>query len=425
MARHKLPDRPPNGIGAGERPRLVPRPINVQNSVNQLTKPFKVPYKNTHIPPAPGKIATGADNIVGGRSLRKRSTTVSYCGLDVDADQVEYNHQDISFSQLTKRRKDALSAQRLARDSTRLSHIEYTLKRSFTVPIKGYVQRHSLPLTLGMKKKITPEPRPLHDPTDEFAIVLYDPSVDGEMIVHDTTMDNREEELKKVGKNSQDKRNATEEEDSQEPKPTQRIGHHPALMTNGVRNKSLRELLGDSVNLAESKKKFANVPVVIDPRLAKILRPHQVEGVRFLYRCVTGLVMKDYLEAEAFNSSNEEPLKSDEKALSQSQKTEGDNRGAYGCIMADEMGLGKTLQCIALMWTLLRQGPQGKRLIDKCIIVCPSSLVNNWANELVKWLGPNTLTPLASTGKNPQWVVAIQRCHKLFMHGLRHKVEIL
>ena len=60
---------------------------------------------------------------------------------------------------------------------------------------------------------------------------------------------------------------------------------------------------------------------------------------------------------------------------------------------------GKTLQCIALMWTLLRQGPQGKRLIDKCIIVCPSSLVNNWANELIKWLGPNTLTPLAIDGK--------------------------
>ena len=27
-----------------------------------------------------------------------------------------------------------------------------------------------------------------------------------------------------------------------------------------------------------------------------------------------------------------------------------------GCIMADEMGLGKTLQCITLLWTLLKQG---------------------------------------------------------------------
>ena len=27
----------------------------------------------------------------------------------------------------------------------------------------------------------------------------------------------------------------------------------------------------------------------------------------------------------------------------------------HGCIMADEMGLGKTLQCITLIWTLLKQ----------------------------------------------------------------------
>jgi DNA repair and recombination protein RAD54 and RAD54-like protein len=55
----------------------------------------------------------------------------------------------------------------------------------------------------------------------------------------------------------------------------------------------------------------------------------------------------------------------------------------YGCIMADEMGLGKTLQCIALLWTLIKQSPQpGKPTIDKSIIACPSSLVKNWANEL-------------------------------------------
>lgn len=50
--------------------------------------------------------------------------------------------------------------------------------------------------------------------------------------------------------------------------------------------------------------------------------------------------------------------------------------------MADEMGLGKTLQCIALLWTLLKQSPHaGKGTIEKCIIACPSSLVKNWANE--------------------------------------------
>lgn len=60
----------------------------------------------------------------------------------------------------------------------------------------------------------------------------------------------------------------------------------------------------------------------------------------------------------------------------------------YGSIMADEMGLGKTLQCIALMWTLLKQSPHpGKPTIEKCIIACPSSLVKNWANELGELAG--------------------------------------
>lgn len=47
---------------------------------------------------------------------------------------------------------------------------------------------------------------------------------------------------------------------------------------------------------------------------------------------------------------------------------------------------GKTLQCITLLWTLLRQSPECKPSIIKAIIVCPSSLVKNWYNEFGKWL---------------------------------------
>uniref|UniRef100_A0A0K0DZ63 DNA repair and recombination protein RAD54-like n=2 Tax=Strongyloides stercoralis TaxID=6248 RepID=A0A0K0DZ63_STRER len=94
------------------------------------------------------------------------------------------------------------------------------------------------------------------------------------------------------------------------------------------------------------------VHVVVDPLLGNVLRPHQREGVQFMYDCVTGSKIEN----------------------------------CYGCIMADEMGLGKTLQCITLMWTLLRQSPQGKPTFNKAIIVCPSSLVKNWDNEITKWL---------------------------------------
>lgn len=45
------------------------------------------------------------------------------------------------------------------------------------------------------------------------------------------------------------------------------------------------------------------------------------------------------------------------------------------------------MQCITLLWTLLRQSPDCKPTIVKAIIVCPSSLVKNWYNEFGKWLG--------------------------------------
>ncbi|XP_041594389.1 DNA repair and recombination protein RAD54-like isoform X3 [Vulpes vulpes] len=65
--------------------------------------------------------------------------------------------------------------------------------------------------------------------------------------------------------------------------------------------------------------------------------------------------------------------------------------------MADEMGLGKTLQCITLIWTLLRQSPECKPEIDKAVVVSPSSLVKNWYNEVGKWLG-GRIQPLAIDG---------------------------
>lgn len=49
--------------------------------------------------------------------------------------------------------------------------------------------------------------------------------------------------------------------------------------------------------------------------------------------------------------------------------------------------LGKTLQSITLLYTLLRQGFDGKPLVKKAIIVTPTSLVSNWEAEIQKWVG--------------------------------------
>jgi DNA repair and recombination RAD54-like protein len=52
------------------------------------------------------------------------------------------------------------------------------------------------------------------------------------------------------------------------------------------------------------------------------------------------------------------------------------------------------------MWTLLKQSPEaGKPTIQKAVIACPSSLVQNWANEFVKWLGKDAVHPFAIDGK--------------------------
>jgi DNA repair and recombination RAD54-like protein len=240
-----------------------------------------------------------------------------------------------------------------------------TFRARFSVPLLnktagGYDSSRPAP-TLGMRRGATFVVKPLHDPTDEFAIVLYDPTID----------DKSEPKIEVDGPEAKegDNNHIKAEEEK-------------AKLNVPLMHRSLAEILGIKKQVEGERPK---VPVVIDPRLAKVLRPHQIEGVKFLYRCTTGLI--------------------DEKA--------------YGCIMADEMGLGKTLQCITLMWTLLKQSPDaGMTTIQKCVIACPSSLVRNWANELVKWLGKDAVTPFAIDGKASkaelttqmkQWAIASGR----------------
>ncbi|CAN1133474.1 Protein CHROMATIN REMODELING 25 [Linum perenne] len=95
-------------------------------------------------------------------------------------------------------------------------------------------------------------------------------------------------------------------------------------------------------------------PIMVDPVLVQFLRPHQREGVQFMFECVSGL-----------NSA----------------------ANINGCILADDMGLGKTLQSITLLYTLLCQGFDGKPMVKKAIICTPTSLVSNWEAEIKKWIG--------------------------------------
>ncbi|RLV94738.1 DNA repair and recombination protein RAD54 [Spathaspora sp. JA1] len=326
----------PLGSGAGMAKEK--RPPKVTDSATRLARPFKVPFASRGESYHGGAATTRGHPI---RSARKKVTT--YADGVMTEEDLPVDSQGETIGQ---KRFGVLMPRAILNGDNTLSNNEYKLKKSFVVPFKSIKQAGDIqrgpPPPLGTKVKPILPPRPLYDPTSEFAVVLYDPTVDIIPKSQDELPESKEE--------------SPEVESSELEPPAKRRRVH----------KSLAEILGIVTDPEAALAKYPDVPVVIDPKLSKILRPHQVAGVKFLYRCTAGLI---------------------------------DPR-AKGCIMADEMGLGKTLQCLALMWTLLRQSPRGKRTIEKCIIVCPSSLVRNWANEIVKWLGEGVLTPLAVDGKS-------------------------
>jgi len=63
---------------------------------------------------------------------------------------------------------------------------------------------------------------------------------------------------------------------------------------------------------------------------------------------------------------------------------------SWSFLTKDDMGLGKTLQSVCLIYTLLKTGitVDGAPTAKRVIVACPCSLVKNWENEFVKWLGP-------------------------------------
>ncbi|KAK0947892.1 hypothetical protein LTR29_000793 [Friedmanniomyces endolithicus] len=112
-------------------------------------------------------------------------------------------------------------------------------------------------------------------------------------------------------------------------------------------------------------------PIFIHSRIARKMKAHQIQGVRFLWREITAVSEED---------------------------------GAQGCLLAHTMGLGKTMQTIALLVavveasesdnrkirsqlpeTLRPKGIRGKRQL-RMLVVCPPGLLQNWQCELEQWV---------------------------------------
>uniref|UniRef100_A0A674PER1 DNA helicase n=1 Tax=Takifugu rubripes TaxID=31033 RepID=A0A674PER1_TAKRU len=94
-------------------------------------------------------------------------------------------------------------------------------------------------------------------------------------------------------------------------------------------------------------------PVVqVHLNLVTKLKPHQVDGVQFMWDCCCESVRKIKKSAGS------------------------------GCILAHCMGLGKTLQVVTFLHTLLLCE---KLKFSTALVVCPLNTVLNWLNEFEKW----------------------------------------
>ncbi|GAD91946.1 SNF2 family helicase/ATPase, putative [Paecilomyces variotii No. 5] len=113
---------------------------------------------------------------------------------------------------------------------------------------------------------------------------------------------------------------------------------------------------------------FETPIVYLDPHIGRRIKPHQLRGVQFMWR----------------------ELIQDEKH--------------QGCLLAHTMGLGKTMQVISLLVTIsaaaastdpdIRGQVPNRFHRSQTLILCPSSLIDNWYEEFLmwtprtNWLGP-------------------------------------
>jgi DNA repair and recombination RAD54-like protein len=252
----------------------------IETTLSALNKPFKTPT---------------AAKLVDRAQVQRKRKRVSYKenkdGSDTDDDDDPRKKQ--KKRQKAKADKDRtygqdengepINVHRLYPLNSAVKPFHEVSAKRFSIPAittsTGETINHALSMpALGIRPLANVIPRPLHDPMADHAIILFDPTID----VRETDEERKERERE------EEKRKRTEGVD------------------NSVHGKSLKELLGGGA----TKKTTAKMPVVIDPMLTKVLRPHQVEGVKvclcffgslvssnvvlqFLYKCTTGMIVEN------------------------------------------------------------------------------------------------------------------------------------
>ena len=121
--------------------------------------------------------------------------------------------------------------------------------------------------------------------------------------------------------------------------------------------------------------------IFVNDKIARRIKTHQVEGVRFLWDQVMA---------------------------------------GQGCLLAHTMGLGKTMQVITLLVAIAEAALSPNESISnqipsnirdsKTLVLCPPTLIDNWMDELLIWAPTDSLGPLRkvdSTIKslNQRWAI--------------------
>ncbi|XP_068572457.1 transcriptional regulator ATRX-like isoform X2 [Cebidichthys violaceus] len=124
--------------------------------------------------------------------------------------------------------------------------------------------------------------------------------------------------------------------------------------------------------------------VQVHRNLVTRLKPHQVDGVQFIWDSC----------CESVKKANSSP--------------------GTGCILAHCMGLGKTLQVVTFLHTVLLSENLKFRT---ALVVCPLNTILNWVSEFKKWQSDMQqdqvkVTELATIKHQPERIRALQRWHR-------------
>ncbi|KAF7597369.1 hypothetical protein BBP40_006310 [Aspergillus hancockii] len=155
------------------------------------------------------------------------------------------------------------------------------------------------------------------------------------------------------------KKRKREVKESQNAKKSQQSAKDRAMLQEKQR-KLLEEKLGSmNTDPARQAVSFGDPAIYLDPHIGLRVKPHQLNGIQFLWR-----------------------------ELIEDDKQE-------GCLLAHTMGLGKTMQVVSLLATISAAASSDDPRVSQqvpaafhrsqALILCPSSLIENWYEEFHMW----------------------------------------